>query len=180
VRRTCFVEANLKNYQCPVELVKKIKELESEGITIRKAKNSDKNAFIQYMKDDLWPQERQSGFANNFNQQCKNMIISVQKNKIAGALTGYEVNSKKISNYGGVGVLADYRNYGIGKLLLAKAMEECSKLGSTKMKLWTRPQTADRFYNKLGFSVAKNYDVYAKEIPQDFITEKWIARNRFL
>lgn len=62
---------------------------------------------------------------------------------------------------GGLFVLPEYRNRGVGTLLMDRATEEARKLNIAKLYLWTH--TAERLYQKLGWQLVERTDYFGKQ-----------------
>ncbi len=100
--------------------------------------------------------------------------------KRVGEISGLFRNGDGTFGFSKISVHESWRNRGIGKSLLAEALRICREVGGTRMRLWTRPPTAERFYKPMGFHVACNFDTYVKQLPQDLTSEAWIARHRYV
>ena len=61
---------------------------------------------------------------------------------------------------GGLFVLPEYRNSGVGTLLMNRATQEARKLNIAKLYLWTH--TAERLYHRLGWQLVERTDYFGK------------------
>ena len=62
---------------------------------------------------------------------------------------------------GGLFVLPEYRNRGVGTILMNRATEEARKLNVAKLYLWTH--TAERLYQRLGWQLVERTDYFGKQ-----------------
>jgi GNAT superfamily N-acetyltransferase len=62
---------------------------------------------------------------------------------------------------GGLFVLPEWRNRGVGTLLMHRAVEEARKLNISRLYLWT--PSAERLYAKLGWQVIERTNYFGKE-----------------
>jgi GNAT superfamily N-acetyltransferase len=62
---------------------------------------------------------------------------------------------------GGLLVLPEWRNRGIGTMLMQRATEEARRLNISRLHLWTH--TAERLYHNLGWQVVERTEYFGKE-----------------
>ena len=62
---------------------------------------------------------------------------------------------------GGLLVLPEWRNQGVGTMLMHRATEEARRLKVPRLYLWTH--SAERLYRKLGWQVVERSDYFGKE-----------------
>jgi GNAT superfamily N-acetyltransferase len=62
---------------------------------------------------------------------------------------------------GGLFVLPDWRNRGVGTMLMHRATEEARRLNVSQLYLWTH--SAERLYHKLGWQLVERTDYFGKE-----------------
>ena len=62
---------------------------------------------------------------------------------------------------GGLLVLPERRNQGIGTMLMRRATEEARRLDISRLYLWTH--TAERLYHKLGWQLVERTNYFGKE-----------------
>ena len=62
---------------------------------------------------------------------------------------------------GGLFVLPEWRNHGVGTILMRRATEEARRLKVPRLYLWTH--SAERLYRKLGWQVVERSDYFGKE-----------------
>ena len=62
---------------------------------------------------------------------------------------------------GGLFVLPEWRNRGIGTMLMHRATEEARLVNVPRLYLWTH--TAERLYHKLGWEVVERTDYFGKQ-----------------
>jgi GNAT superfamily N-acetyltransferase len=62
---------------------------------------------------------------------------------------------------GGLLVLPEWRNHGVGTMLMYRATEEARRLKVPRLYLWTH--SAERLYRKLGWQVVERSDYFGKE-----------------
>jgi N-acetylglutamate synthase-like GNAT family acetyltransferase len=62
---------------------------------------------------------------------------------------------------GGLLVLPEWRNRGIGTMLTHRATEEARRLNISPLYLWTH--SAERLYRKLGWQVVERTNYFGKE-----------------
>ena len=62
---------------------------------------------------------------------------------------------------GGLLVLPEWRNHGVGTMLMHRATEEARRLKVSRLYLWTH--SAERLYRKLGWQVVERSDYFGKE-----------------
>lgn len=62
---------------------------------------------------------------------------------------------------GGLFVVPEWRNRGVGTMLTHRATEEARRLGVSQLYLWTH--TAEALYRKLGWQVVERTDYFGKE-----------------
>jgi GNAT superfamily N-acetyltransferase len=62
---------------------------------------------------------------------------------------------------GGLLVLSEWRNRGVGTMLMQRATEEARRLKVPQLYLWTH--TAERLYHKLGWQVVERTNYFGKE-----------------
>ena len=62
---------------------------------------------------------------------------------------------------GGLLVLPEWRNNGVGTMLMHRAIEEARRLKVPRLYLWTH--SAERLYRKLGWRVVERSDYFGKE-----------------
>jgi len=62
---------------------------------------------------------------------------------------------------GGLFVLPEWRNRGVGTMLMHRATEEARRLNVPQLYLWTH--TAERLYHKLGWHVFERSNYFGKE-----------------
>ena len=64
---------------------------------------------------------------------------------------------------GGLLVLPEWRNRGVGTMLMHRAAEEARKLNVQSLYLWTHSHSAERLYRKLGWQVVERTKYFGKE-----------------
>ncbi len=76
------------------------------------------------------------------------------------------VESGTFAELGGLVVAEQYRGRGFGKVLLAAAEDWCAEQGVLRLRVRTRSERAGArgFYERLGFSLAKEQHVYDKPL----------------
>jgi len=62
---------------------------------------------------------------------------------------------------GGLLVLPEWRNRGVGTMLMHRATEEARRLNVPQLYLWTH--TAERLYHKLGWQIVERTNYFGKE-----------------
>jgi GNAT superfamily N-acetyltransferase len=62
---------------------------------------------------------------------------------------------------GGLLVLPEWRNRGVGTMLMHRATEEARRLNISRLYLWTH--SAERLYDKLGWQVVERTNYFGKE-----------------
>ena len=62
---------------------------------------------------------------------------------------------------GGLFVIPEWRNRGVGTMLMHRATEEARRLGVSQLYLWTH--TAEALYRKLGWQVVERTNYFGKE-----------------
>jgi predicted N-acetyltransferase YhbS len=62
---------------------------------------------------------------------------------------------------GGLLVLPEWRNRGVGTMLMRRATEETRRLNISRLYLWTH--SAERLYHKLGWQVVERTKYFGKE-----------------
>jgi GNAT superfamily N-acetyltransferase len=62
---------------------------------------------------------------------------------------------------GGLFVLPEWRNRGVGTMLMHRATEEARRLSVRRLYLWTH--TAERLYHKLGWQIVERTNYFGKE-----------------
>jgi GNAT superfamily N-acetyltransferase len=62
---------------------------------------------------------------------------------------------------GGLLVLPDWRNCGVGTMLMHRATEEARRLNMSQLYLWTH--SAEGLYRKLGWQVVERTNYFGKE-----------------
>jgi len=62
---------------------------------------------------------------------------------------------------GGLLVLPEWRNRGVGTMLMHRATEEARRLNVPQLYLWTH--TAERLYHKLGWQISERTNYFGKE-----------------
>jgi len=62
---------------------------------------------------------------------------------------------------GGLLVLPEWRNRGVGTMLMHRATDEARRLNVPRLYLWTH--TAERLYLRLGWQVVERTDYFGKE-----------------
>ena len=175
VRRTCYVELDLKNWVEPDIISNKREALGKENIKIVPMTKDLSGAYLDYAINA----GGDAGFSK-LPKDLSGIFVATDGEEVIGEVHGIGLGSKGNGIFSGIQVLDKYRNRGIGKLLLVAAIKYSRELGGKIMQLWTRPMTANRFYVPIGFEIAMNYDVYGKSLPQDILSEDWIARFRHL
>lgn len=63
---------------------------------------------------------------------------------------------------GGLLVLPEWRNRGVGTMLMHCATEEARKLNVPQLHLWTHSDSAERLYRKLGWQVVERTEYFGK------------------
>ena len=76
------------------------------------------------------------------------------------------IESNPFAELGGFVVAEQYRGRGFGKVLLAAAEDWCAEQGVLRLRVRTRSERAGArgFYERLGFSLAKEQHVYDKPL----------------
>jgi ribosomal protein S18 acetylase RimI-like enzyme len=90
-------------------------------------------------------------------------MVYENNNKIIGSISGNI--SENIGYIDDIVVFKNYRNGGIGKMLLLNELENFKDLGIYTVKLWIHEKNnpAINFYKKFGFKT--EYTTYSKDIP---------------
>jgi len=174
VRRTCYVDIDLAHYSHNERVRSSIKKLCEEGIRVEPATPELGRMYERYAR------EAQGEAPRGLPDDPGRFLVARTEDRIVGGVSHVGVREGGRAGFGSIQALMDFRNRGIGTVLLASALARCKELGGLSMPLWTRPQTADRFYLKIGFRVVREYDVYAKTLAQDLLSEEWIARHRYV
>ena len=176
VRSTCFVDIRLQEFGLPAAIASAKESLLREGYSFSRIGPQHREAYKQYLAAEGAGADV---VMEQWEKAPRSVIACFNDGEIVGVVRGVRVQDGKAA-FSMISTKESLRNKGIGKIILATALEECRKDGGTGMRLWTRPQTAQRFYHKLGFHTEREYIVMGKAVAQDFATEEWIARNRYL
>lgn len=174
VRRTCFVNIDVSNYKFPPRLKNQQRELERQGFSISRSRREEKDAYERFRLDLKHPEVGKA--LGRWWEDPSAYIVARAGKRIVGEVSGMHITEERKGGYGGITTLPEFRRRGIGKVMLAVAVDFLKREGACTMPLWTRPATYEKFYAKLGFWVEKNYDVYGKMLPQDILSVDWIAR----
>ena len=116
------------------------------------------NEDIVYIRTEVFMKEQ--GFDNEFDDLDHQSVFVVVYDKNVACGTGrcYKVDKGYV--IGRVAVLKEYRNQGIGKIILSRLEEEICKFGSRYIEL-SAQQRVQVFYEKLGYT--RVGDVYFDE-----------------
>lgn len=178
VRRTCAVNIDLARYQSPESVRRKEEALAAQGVEVRLGEPGDAEPYRTYLQElgsADWPETFERWLA-----RPDRTVLALLGDRVVGDCRGIHVDAQGRAGYGNIVTHPEFRNRGIGTVMLARAVERARQLGGTSMPLWTRPKTAERFYVKLGFEVVRNFDTFGTVLRQDLLSEAWIARHRYL
>ena len=174
VRRTCYVNIDMSNYDFPQRVKAQQRELEARGFSIGRSGKEEEGAYERFCLDLKRPEVGRT--VEMWWEHPGAYIVARGGGRIVGEVSGMYITERGEGGYGGITTLPEFRRRGIGKVMLATAVDFLRREGACTMPLWTRPATYEKFYAKLGFWVEKNYDVYGKMLPQDILSVDWIAR----
>ena len=127
------------------------------------------NDDIVYIRTEVFMKEQ--GFDNEFDDLDHQSVFVVVYDEVKAIGTGRCYKNDKGYVIGRVAVLKEYRNQGIGKVILSSLEEEIRKLGSTYIEL-SAQQRVQTFYEKLGY--IRCGDVYFDEhCPHVKMIKEW-------
>ena len=178
VRRTCAVDLDLARYRPPEGVRQKEQALSAQGIEVRPAAAGDAEPYRTYLQE-LGYADWQETF-ERWQARTDHTVLALLGGRVVGDCRDIHVGAEGRAGYGNIVTHPEFRNRGIGTVMLARAVGRARELGGTSMPLWTRPKTAERFYVKLGFEVVRNFDTLGTVLKQDLLSEAWIARHRYL
>jgi GNAT superfamily N-acetyltransferase len=92
-------------------------------------------------------------------------LVALQDGQLAGmvSLKFHDMDTRPDLDpwLGGLLVLPEWRNRGVGTMLVHRATEEARKLNISPLYLWT--PSAERLYRKLGWQVIERTNYFGKE-----------------
>jgi GNAT superfamily N-acetyltransferase len=94
-------------------------------------------------------------------------FIAIQDAKLVGmvSLKFHDMDTRPDLDpwLGGLLVLPEWRNRGIGTMLMHRATEEARQLNVSRLYLWTHSHSAERLYRKLGWEVVDQANYFGKQ-----------------
>jgi GNAT superfamily N-acetyltransferase len=92
-------------------------------------------------------------------------FVALHRNELVGmvSLKFHDMDTRPDLDpwLGGLLVLPEWRNRGVGTMLMHRATEEARKLNVSQLYLWT--PSAERLYRKLGWQVVERTKYFGKE-----------------
>lgn len=138
------------------------------GVRVRRARSHDLNEVVAVWQGcGLVPSER--GFRNELTYKLLRdpnlALVAEREGEILGAITGgYDGRASWVAR---LGVRADARRRGIGRLLASELLRRLADLGASTDDLIVLDETADgrRFWDGLGFVQAPGPARYTRAAP---------------
>ncbi len=112
-------------------------QLESEGIEVRRAKPEDKQAVLDFIKDEwlLWTNEVEMAFKD----EVPSIHIALLNGKIK-AFSAHNANNKGTGWFGPMGTHPDLRGKGMGAILLKRCLQDMKQMGLSHSVIpWVGP-----------------------------------------
>ena len=137
------------------------KKLDLKNITINFYSNITEGT--KYIREEVFVKEQ--GFQEEFDSldnESYHVLISYN-NKSAATARFYKQNNSYI--VGGFAVMKEYRNAGLGSILMKEVEQKIKELGGKKIELSAQKQ-AEGFYKSLGYISSGEiyYDQHAPHI----------------
>ncbi|MBM7551545.1 GNAT family N-acetyltransferase [Thalassobacillus pellis] len=143
--------------------ISQLKQLESEGIAIKRALPLDKQLIVAYIKEhfnDGWANEAEAALYN----QPASCFIAVKNNQVCG-FACYDATAK--GYFGPLGVSKTLRGKGVGTLLTKECLLAMKEQGYGYGIIgWVSGTTIDYYHKKFGAIPIENSHpgVYARMI----------------
>jgi len=144
----------------PIDHSEEIRQCEEKGVQIRRALPSDKEASLAMVAREWtsWIPEVEA----TFRHDPVTLFIGLKDNQVVG-FSAYDSNNVRTGWFGPMGVLPEYRKFGIGQIVCKLCLAEIKKQGfHTSVIPWVGPV---RFYSKVcGARNDRTFWTYEKEL----------------
>jgi GNAT superfamily N-acetyltransferase len=173
MRPTVFVNIDLVHFSPPERVLEKIAELRESGIRMDLSSSDHESAYEAFMRE-----QGHAGWEDrleHWRSAPENTVVAIEGDRIVGEVPSLWAKEGR-AGYGNIYTVSDYRGRGIGMGMLVKVMGVCRDRGAVTMPLWTRPETHERFYAKLGYFIERSYVVWGKALNVEILSPGWITR----
>ncbi|WP_439181759.1 GNAT family N-acetyltransferase [Carboxylicivirga taeanensis] len=112
-------------------------ELQREGVEVRRAKPSDKQAVLDFIKDEwlLWTNEVEMAFKD----EQPSIHIALMNGQVK-AFSAHNANNKGTGWFGPMGTHPDLRGKGMGAILLKRCLNDMKEMGLSHSVIpWVGP-----------------------------------------
>lgn len=157
---------NIETYEYSEDILKCIKKLDEQGLTItyydRRKHIGFEKLFID-LHNDSW----KNAIISNINSENGgHRVLIVEKNgQICGFTGPLFVQESKRGNFIGIGIHSDYRGLGAGKVLFAALCMGFKDIGATYMTLFTgKNNPARKIYEHEGFEIVRTWADMRKKL----------------
>ncbi|MBS2211933.1 GNAT family N-acetyltransferase [Carboxylicivirga mesophila] len=113
------------------------KALKNDGIEVRRAKPEDKQAVLDFIKDEwlLWSNEVEMAFKD----EVPSMHIALLNGEVK-AFSAHNANNKGTGWFGPMGTHPDLRGKGMGAILLKRCLQDMKEMGLSRSIIpWVGP-----------------------------------------
>ncbi len=146
---------DLHGFKLSEDVINKQKKLEDKGFTFKPFEYQDSLELLEFVKNEFGGGWKRNCLMSMQQKEAENRILVVKdkSNKICGfAHRGLDNNPMR---FGPIGVGKNYRNEGLGSVLLELAALNMAKRGIVHMFFLTTDELAKPYYLRHGFYVIR-------------------------
>lgn len=153
----------LSNYKIPENIRKKQTDLEKEGFRFIKFEGSYSLELLNFLRDEFgggWKRNALIAMRTHRAEDTILLVLNPQGKVIGFCMRAIDENPER---FGPIGIAADYRNHGIGSVLLHLQCQSMKEKGCKKMYFMTTNEAGKRVYLRNGLRVLRTFTDYRKE-----------------
>lgn len=135
---------------------------------LQKAFQIRKEVFV---KEQGVPLEDEFDAFDNLDGQCEHILVNYEERPVGTGRLRFVESIGKLER---ICILKQYRNYGLGKIIIKKLEEIAAEKGADSVKLHGQTQ-AEGFYQKLGYHTSS--DVFMEDgIPHVLMVKELLVK----
>ena len=176
VRRTCHMEAELRAYRVPEELVEREERLKESGFSFTAARAEDVGAFRSFLEASTL--DRLPRRLEKFSAEPERFFLAWKEQAIVGFIHVAARDPQGRTGIDLIYFLPEHRGAGLGSMLLSKAHALWKAQGASRAAIWTYPEAAARFYPRAGFEIVQEWLCHEKELEHSWSDPGFVKRWR--
>ena len=155
---------DLNGIHIPEGIIMKKQQLEKEGYQFIEFDGDYSLELLNFIKHEFGGGWKRSALTAMKNHTAEEVILLVLNPK--GMIIGFCMRAidENPERFGPIGIAKEYRNTGIGSVLLHLQCQKMKEKGCKRMYFMTTDEAGKRYYQRNGLSVLRTFVGYQKEL----------------